>query len=54
LIAPEEADRYGAFLARRLSMRPGMTGLWQVSGRQELSSERRIELDREYLDNWPL
>ena len=54
LIAPEEADRYGAFLARRVSMRPGMTGLWQVSWRQELSYERRIELDREYLDNWPL
>jgi len=54
IIAPEEADKYGAFLRRRLSVKPGMTGLWQVSGRQELSYERRIELDMQYLDNWSL
>jgi len=54
MIAPEEAEKYGAFLARRLAVRPGITGLWQVSGRQELSYERRIELDMQYLDNWSL
>lgn len=54
MIAPEEADKYGAFLARRLSVRPGITGLWQVSGRQDVDYARRIELDREYLDRWSL
>jgi len=54
MIAPEEADHYGAFLERRLSVPPGITGLWQVSGRQEVDYHRRIELDREYLDRWSL
>jgi lipopolysaccharide/colanic/teichoic acid biosynthesis glycosyltransferase len=54
MISPEEADKYGAFLARRLGVKPGITGLWQVSGRQELSYEQRIELDIQYLDNWSL
>jgi len=54
MIAPAEADKYGAFLPRRLAVRPGMTGLWQVSGRQEVSYERRIELDMQYLDSWSL
>jgi exopolysaccharide production protein ExoY len=35
--------------AERLSVRPGITGLWQVSGRQDLSYAERIELDRRYL-----
>ena len=39
---------------RRLSVRPGITCLWQVSGRNELPFERWIELDMEYIDNWSL
>jgi exopolysaccharide biosynthesis polyprenyl glycosylphosphotransferase len=39
---------------RRLSVRPGITCLWQVSGRNELPFEKWIELDMEYIDNWSL
>jgi lipopolysaccharide/colanic/teichoic acid biosynthesis glycosyltransferase len=54
MISPAEAERYGPLLERRLSVKPGITGLWQVSGRQEIDYRRRIELDMEYLDNWSL
>lgn len=54
MIAPEELARYGEFGAKRLSVKPGITGLWQVSGRQDLSYETRIRLDMEYVDNWSL
>ncbi|HUO85875.1 MAG TPA: sugar transferase [Thermoanaerobaculia bacterium] len=39
---------------RRFAMKPGITGLWQVSGRSRLPDERRIELDLEYVDHWSL
>lgn len=39
---------------RRFSVRPGMTGLWQVSGRSALSDEHRMELDRRYVNEWSL
>jgi lipopolysaccharide/colanic/teichoic acid biosynthesis glycosyltransferase len=54
MIAPEEAQRYGSALMRRLSVRPGITGLWQVSGRQEVDYDTRIALDMQYIDNWSL
>jgi lipopolysaccharide/colanic/teichoic acid biosynthesis glycosyltransferase len=54
MIAPEEAGKYGAFLTRRWSVPPGITGLWQVSGRQNVDYDLRIALDREYLDRWSL
>jgi lipopolysaccharide/colanic/teichoic acid biosynthesis glycosyltransferase len=44
-----EADRYGNALGVVLSVRPGMTGLWQVSGRNDLSYDERINLDLEYV-----
>jgi lipopolysaccharide/colanic/teichoic acid biosynthesis glycosyltransferase len=40
--------------ARRFDMRPGMTGLWQVSGRSEVSDEDRMRLDMEYVEHWSL
>lgn len=49
-----ELERYGANGARVLSVKPAMTGLWQVSGRQTVSFERRMELDLYYLDHWDL
>jgi lipopolysaccharide/colanic/teichoic acid biosynthesis glycosyltransferase len=39
---------------RRLLVRPGMTGLWQVSGRSELSWDDAVRLDLYYVDNWSL
>jgi len=39
---------------RRLSVRPGITGLWQVSGRNELRFEDWMALDLHYVDNWGL
>lgn len=54
MIAPDEADKYGAALHKRLSVKPGMTGLWQVQGRQEIDYAQRIELDLRYIDQWSL
>jgi undecaprenyl-phosphate galactose phosphotransferase len=49
MIHPSERERYGAFAAHRELVLPGITGLWQVSGRQDVSYDERIRLDRRYL-----
>jgi exopolysaccharide biosynthesis polyprenyl glycosylphosphotransferase len=49
---PEEVARYSALERRRLGVKPGLTGPWQVSGRSELSRERSVRLDVDYVDNW--
>lgn len=49
---PSEVERYDAHVLRRLDVRPGMTGLWQVSGRSNLSWEDTVRLDLYYVDNW--
>ena len=49
---PEEVARYERWQRRRLSMKPGMTGLWQVSGRSEIDFEEWMALDLRYIDNW--
>jgi exopolysaccharide biosynthesis polyprenyl glycosylphosphotransferase len=49
---PEEAARYAAHVRRRLVVKPGMTGLWQVNGRSELSWEETVRLDLRYVENW--
>ena len=49
---PEEAARFEAALRRRLLVKPGMTGLWQVSGRADLSWSESVRLDLSYVDNW--
>ncbi|GGK67544.1 exopolysaccharide biosynthesis polyprenyl glycosylphosphotransferase [Planomonospora parontospora subsp. parontospora] len=51
---PEEVARYGDDVRRRLLVRPGMTGLWQVSGRSDLSWEESVRLDLRYVENWSL
>lgn len=47
-----EVSAYDEDARRRLSVRPGITGLWQVSGRSELSWEETVRLDLYYVDNW--
>lgn len=51
---PSEVDAYESDAVRRLRVRPGMTGLWQVSGRSDLSWIDSVRLDLWYVDNWSL
>jgi len=51
---PEEVSAYDDHVLRRLAVRPGMTGLWQVSGRSDLTWEKSVELDLHYTDNYRL
>ncbi|WP_129339232.1 sugar transferase [Cellulomonas endophytica] len=50
----EEVAAYSDPVTRRLHVRPGLTGLWQVSGRSDLSWEASVALDLRYVDNWSL
>ncbi|MEI5671662.1 MULTISPECIES: sugar transferase [unclassified Nocardioides] len=49
-----EVELYDHAMSRRLHVRPGMTGLWQVSGRNDLSAEEAMRLDLYYIDNWSM
>ncbi len=51
-IVDAEVERYGAFYALFSSVRPGITGLWQVSGRSDTDYTRRVALDTYYVLNW--
>ena len=51
---PEEAAMYGDHVRRRLAVKPGMTGLWQVNGRSDLSWDESVRLDLRYVENWSL
>jgi exopolysaccharide biosynthesis polyprenyl glycosylphosphotransferase len=49
---PAEAARYADHVRRRLVVKPGLTGMWQVNGRSELSWEESVRLDLRYVENW--
>jgi exopolysaccharide biosynthesis polyprenyl glycosylphosphotransferase len=49
---PNEVARYEPWQRRRLSVRPGLTCIWQVSGRNEISFEQWMYMDLQYIDNW--
>lgn len=51
---PEEVAQYGDDVRRRLVVKPGLTGLWQISGRSDLSWEESVRLDLRYVENWSL
>lgn len=49
---PEEVAQYQRWQRRRLAMKPGLTCLWQISGRNQIDFDRWMELDLEYIDSW--
>lgn len=49
-----EVDNYDGEVKRRLLVKPGVSGLWQVSGRSDLSWEESVRLDLSYVDNWSM
>jgi exopolysaccharide biosynthesis polyprenyl glycosylphosphotransferase len=49
---PDEAEKYADHVRRRLVVKPGLTGLWQVNGRSDLSWEESVRLDLRYVENW--
>jgi lipopolysaccharide/colanic/teichoic acid biosynthesis glycosyltransferase len=49
---PQEAELYGDDMRRRLKVKPGITGLWQVSGRSDLPWDEAVRLDIRYVENW--
>jgi exopolysaccharide biosynthesis polyprenyl glycosylphosphotransferase len=51
---PSEVEKYERWQMRRLSMRPGITCIWQVSGRNNIDFESWMKLDLQYIDNWTL
>jgi lipopolysaccharide/colanic/teichoic acid biosynthesis glycosyltransferase len=52
IISPSEMVKYGDWGLNLLTTQPGITGLWQVSGRSDLSYEERVRLDMYYIRNW--
>ena len=50
IIHPTELPRYGEYARKRLSVKPGITGLWQISGRQHISYNERVSFDMQYID----
>ncbi|MFD4510237.1 sugar transferase [Streptomyces sp. NPDC058457] len=51
---PEECAEYGPDIRRRLLVKPGLTGLWQISGRSDLPWEEAVRLDLRYVEDWSL
>ncbi len=51
---PREVAQYELWQRRRLSMRPGLTCLWQVNGRNNIAFSKWMEMDLEYIDTWSL
>ena len=51
---PDEVSRYQWNFRRRLSVKPGITCFWQISGRNNVSFSRWVEMDKDYIDNWSI
>jgi lipopolysaccharide/colanic/teichoic acid biosynthesis glycosyltransferase len=54
MITAPELEKYGPFKELLLSVRPGITGYWQVNGRQEVAYQERVAMDVHYIENWSL
>ena len=53
-ITPAARERYGELLPKLLSMKPGLTGFWQVMGRQTTTYKEKIQMDMFYIDHWSI
>jgi len=53
-IVQQELERYGDESGLFLHIKPGLTGLWQVSGRNDVSYDNRVKLDIYYIENWSI
>jgi lipopolysaccharide/colanic/teichoic acid biosynthesis glycosyltransferase len=51
---PEEVEQYQEWHKKRLTVSPGITGMWQVSGRSDLTFDEMVLLDIYYVENWNL
>jgi lipopolysaccharide/colanic/teichoic acid biosynthesis glycosyltransferase len=54
VISREEIPRYGELVSKLLSTKPGMTGYWQIMGRQQTTYAERVNMDMFYIDHWSL
>jgi lipopolysaccharide/colanic/teichoic acid biosynthesis glycosyltransferase len=54
MITLEESEKYGKWKMNLLTVKPGLTGLWQIKGRSDLSYEERVRLDMYYIRNYTL
>ena len=54
MISPAEMDKYDRWDMNLLTVRPGITGLWQVSGRSDISYDERVRIDMQYIRNWSI
>jgi|SRR5882672_2427392 len=54
MVAPAELEKYGTFKELRRTVKPGITGYWQVHGRQEVCYDERVQMDMYYIQNWSL
>jgi lipopolysaccharide/colanic/teichoic acid biosynthesis glycosyltransferase len=51
-LPPREVDTFGDDVRRRLLVKPGITGLWQINGRSDLSWDESVRFDLYYVENW--
>ena len=54
MITAAELEKYGEYQGLLLTVKPGLTGYWQVYGRQEVSYAERVRMDVEYISNWTI
>jgi lipopolysaccharide/colanic/teichoic acid biosynthesis glycosyltransferase len=54
IITPEEVEKYNKWDINLMTVRQGITGLWQVSGRSDVTYEERVRLDMHYIRNWSI
>jgi UDP-galactose-lipid carrier transferase len=54
MISPEELEKYGSHKQLLFTVKPGLTGYWQVNGRQSVGYDERVRMDLHYINNWSL